>query len=321
MPPGIHSSSMSPGSLAERFDSHRNHLLAVGYRVTGSVADAEDAVQESWLLLCGADDASIADLRAWLTTVVGRICLDRLKSATVRRESYVGQWLPEPIVAAEGGSSPPDPLDSVVRDEDARLAAMVVLDALTPAQRVAFVLHDGFAVPFADIASLLDVTPASARQLASRARKHCSDAPDPVSNTEHEAAVTRLMAAMASGDVDLVVAALHPDCRVIGDSGGTTRTARRIVVGPDKCARFSLGLVTKYGPRTLSSMHPATVNGQLGYFSTGAAGDNGFPARAGGFTVRDGLVWALYDFANPDKLRGVGSAFTPATAPDTIRPS
>lgn len=307
-------------ALAEDFDSHRTHLLAVGYRVTGSVADAEDAVQESWLRLRGADHDSIDDLRGWLTTVVGRICLDRLKSAAVRRESYVGQWLPEPVVTAWGGTSV-DPLDSVVRDEDARLAAMVVLDALTPAQRVAFVLHDGFAVPFGDIASILDVTPASARQLAARARKQFGDAPTPVSHTEHEEAVGRLMAAMASGDLDLVVAALHPDCRLVGDSGGAARTARRIVVGPDKCARFSLGLLTKYGPQTLSAMKPATVNGQLGYFSTGAAGQNGFPARAGGFTVRDGLVWALYDFANPDKLRGVDPTFTPPTAPGTTHPS
>ena len=166
-------------SLAERFDSHRTHLLAVAYRVTGSIADAEDAVQESWLRLSGADHDSIDDLRGWLTTVVGRICLDRLKSAAVRRESYVGQWLPEPVVTAWGGS-PVDPLDSVVREEEARLAAMVVLDTLTPAQRVAFVLHDGFAASFGDIASILDVTPASARQLASRARKQFGDAPAPV---------------------------------------------------------------------------------------------------------------------------------------------
>lgn len=307
-------------SLAERFDSHRTHLLAVGYRVTGSVADAEDAVQESWLRLRSADHESIVDLRGWLTTVVGRICLDRLKSAVVRRESYVGQWLPEPVVTPWGGSSL-DPLDSVVRNEDARLAAMVVLDTLTPAQRVAFVLHDGFAVPFGDIATILDVTPASARQLAARARKQFGDAPTPVPHTEHEAAVARLMTAMASGDLDLVVAALHPDCRVVGDSGGAASTARRIVVGPDKCARFSLGLLQKFGPQMLSAMQPATVNGQLGYFSTGAGGDRGFPARAGGFTVRDGLVWALYDFSNPAKLRGVDRTFSPATAPDTIHPS
>jgi RNA polymerase sigma-70 factor (ECF subfamily) len=155
---------MSTGSLAALFQSYRSHLLAVGYRVTGSVADAEDAVQESWLRLSASDAESIEDLRAWLTTVVARICLDRLKSATSRRESYVGQWLPEPVVSVWNAPSS-DPLDLVVQREDTRLAALVVLDTLTPAQRVAFVLHDGFAVPFDDVAAILDVS-------ASRSTRH-----------------------------------------------------------------------------------------------------------------------------------------------------
>ncbi|MBY6412697.1 sigma-70 family RNA polymerase sigma factor [Rhodococcus sp. BP-252] len=310
---------MSTSSLVERFQTHRNHLLAVGYRVTGSVVDAEDAVQESWIRLSSAESDSIDDLRAWLTTVVGRICLDRLKSAASRRESYVGQWLPEPIVSTASAPGD-DPLDVVVRTEDTRLAALVVLDTLSPAQRVAFVLHDGFSVPFDAIASVLDVTPAAARQLASRARKQVDHAPVPVPDAEHDIAVTRFMTALATGDLDRVVAALHPDCRTIGDSGGTTRTAVQIVHGPDKCARFFLGLIAKYGPDTLLSMVPASVNGQLGYYSHGVSGERGFPARAGGFTVRDGLVWASYDFANPAKLKGVTRSL-PSTEPDTRPPS
>ena len=297
---------MSTGSLAQLFQSHRSHLLAVGYRVTGSVADAEDAVQESWLRLSTSEAESIVDLRAWLTTVVARICLDRLKSAASRRESYVGQWLPEPVVSA-WNAPPSDPLDVVVQREDSRLAALVVLDTLTPAQRVAFVLHDGFAVPFDDVASILDVSPAAARQLASRARKQVDATPAAVPDSEHDEAVTRLMTAMASGDLDRVLAALHPDCRMIGDSGGTTRTAAQVVHGPSKCARFYLGLVSMYGPESLTSMSPASVNGQLGYYSRGLVGQRSFPARAGGFTVRDGLVWASYDFANPAKLGGVSA--------------
>lgn len=295
---------MSTASLAETFQSHRSHLLAVGYRVTGSVADAEDAVQESWLRLAGTDIESVENLRAWLTTVVARICLDRLKSAATRRETYVGQWLPEPVVTAWNAPSA-DPLELVVQSEDTRLAALVVLDSLSPPQRVAFVLHDGFAVPFDDVAAILGVSAAAARQLASRARKQVDATPLPVADPEHDAAVTRLMAAMASGDVDLVAQALHPDCRMIGDSGGTTRTAARIVRGPDKCARFFLGLVQMYGADTLGSMSPASVNGQLGCVTPGVVGERSFPARVGGFTVRDGLVWASYDFANPAKLRGV----------------
>ncbi|MDJ0393790.1 sigma-70 family RNA polymerase sigma factor [Rhodococcus sp. G-MC3] len=312
----------TPASLAESFQSHRSHLLAVGYRVTGSVADAEDAVQESWLRLVGADPSAITDLRGWLTTVVARICLDRLKSAASRRETYIGQWLPEPIVTAWNSPSA-DPLDVVVQSEDARLAALVVLDSLSPPQRVAFVLHDGFSVPFDDVASILDVSTAAARQLASRARKQVDATPSPVTDPEHDAAVTRLMAAMASGDVGLVAQALHPDCRMIGDSGGTTRTAAQIVRGPDKCARFFLGLVGMYGVDILGSMSPASVNGQLGYVTPGGGAGRTFPARAGGFTVRDGLVWASYDFANPAKSRGVTVPFAArlATAPGTHPPS
>lgn len=321
---------MSTLSLARDFQSHRSHLMAVGYRMTGSVADAEDAVQESWLRLSGSDAESIADLRGWLTTVVARICLDRLKSAAVRRESYVGQWLPEPIATSPNAPSN-DPLDLLVRDEDARLAALVVLDTLTPTQRVAFVLHDGFAVPFDEVAAVLGVSSASARQLAARARRHVDAAPEPVSDAEHDAAVTRLMEAMASGDLDRVVAALHPDCRTIGDAGGTTRTAVQVVHGPERCARFFLGLVSKYGAATLGAMVPANVNGSLGYYSIGSPGDEthqGFPARVGGFTVRDGLVWATYDFANQAKLGGVTSALRSGsptvahpTALDTTHPN
>ncbi|MGA9871309.1 MAG: sigma-70 family RNA polymerase sigma factor [Rhodococcus sp. (in: high G+C Gram-positive bacteria)] len=311
---------MGPSTLAERFQSHRRHLIAVGYRVTGSIVDAEDAVQESWLRLSAADAESIDDLRGWLTTVVGRICLDRLKSAAVRRESYVGQWLPEPVVSP-WGTAPLDPLDVLAADEDTRLAALVVLDTLTPSQRVAFVLHDGFAVPFDVVAEILDVAPATARQLASRARKQFGTTPEPVADPEHEAAVTALMTAMASGDLARVVAALHPDCRIVGDSGGTTSTALRVVTGPQKSARFLLGLLRKFGPELAASMRPVAVNGQLGLYSTGVAGNRSSPPRVNGFTVRDGLVWASYDFANPAKLRGVTSLQEIPTEPDMRPPS
>ena len=134
----------------DEFEELRPHLLAVAYRLTGTVADAEDIVQDAWLRWDGADsELTITDLRAWLTTVVSRLCLDRLRSAAHRRETYVGEWLPEPVVTALDGD---DPLAAVVAGEDARFAAMVVLERLTPDQRVAFVLHDGFAVPFGEIA-------------------------------------------------------------------------------------------------------------------------------------------------------------------------
>ncbi|WP_227984504.1 sigma-70 family RNA polymerase sigma factor [Nocardia spumae] len=301
--------------LADLFESHRAHLLSVGYRLTGSVADAEDAVQESWLRLAGAHQSDIEDLRAWLTTVVSRICLDRLRSAAARRENYVGQWLPEPIVTAVAPSRQPDPLESVVRKQDCRFAALVVLDALTPPQRVAFVLHDAFSVPFDEIAELLDVSPEAARQLAVRARKALAHSPDPVSDADHVAAVQRLLVALAAGDVDAVVAALHPDSVFIGDTGGTAKTAARAILGPDRIARFALGLIRMYrmdpselSPTESTQFEFVSVNGQLGLLMHERAprdGAPGSPARVIGFAVRDGLIWGTYDIANPGKLGGI----------------
>jgi RNA polymerase sigma-70 factor, ECF subfamily len=159
---------MTASTRVDEFEDLRPHLLAVAYRLTGTIADAEDIVQDAWLRWHKADTGHIADLRAWLTTVVSRLGLDRLRSAAHRRETYYGEWLPEPVVT---GFDANDPLAAVVADEDTRFAAMVVLERLTPDQRVAFVLHDGFGVPFAEVASVLGVSDTAARQLASRARR------------------------------------------------------------------------------------------------------------------------------------------------------
>jgi RNA polymerase sigma factor (sigma-70 family) len=163
------------------FEEHRAHLVRVGYRITGSVADAEDAVQEAWLRLAGVDESTrteIRDDRAWLTTVVGRLCLDRLRSAAARRERYVGPWLPEPLLTT---GDPDEPLAAVVRDEGVRMAAMVVLERLSPPQRVAFVLHEALSLPYAQIAEVLGCPEATARQHAARARKIVADADPPPS--------------------------------------------------------------------------------------------------------------------------------------------
>ena len=170
---------MTASTRVDEFEELRPHLLAVAYRLTGTVADAEDIVQDAWLRWDGAAPGSIDDLGAWLTTVVSRLGLDRLRSAAHRRETYFGEWLPEPVVTGFDGN---DPLAAVVAGEDARFAAMVVLERLTPDQRVAFVLHDGFAVPFGEIASVLGVSDATARQLASRARRAVASAPEPVAD-------------------------------------------------------------------------------------------------------------------------------------------
>src|ERR1700761_4432181 len=160
------------------FEALRPHLMAVAYRLTGTVADSEDIVQEAWLRWNSAGEpGAIADLRAWLTTVVSRLGLDRLRSAAHRRETYTGNWLPAPVVTGFSNSPGTDPLSAVVAREDARFAAMVVLERLSPDQRVAFVLHDGFSLPFAEVADVLGTNEAAARQLASRARKAVAAAP------------------------------------------------------------------------------------------------------------------------------------------------
>ena len=296
-------------TLVDDFEAERPRLLRVAYRLTGSVVDAEDAVQEAWLRLDRARrDDEPSNLQAWLTRVVSRLCLDRLGSAAKRRETYVGEWLPEPIVRPIGPDAEPDPLDVVVQDEDARLGALVVLDTLTPPQRVAFVLHDVFSVPFAEVGEVLGIGTDAARQHASRARRAVADAPEPTPDREHEEAVGRFLAAMATGDIDAIVATLHPDAIVVGDANGTTNTAINVIHGAEKFARFYLGLLERYGEKSLESMLPVLVNGQLGFWTPGWDGGEprrSSPARVEGFTVRDGLVAATYDIANAEKLAGV----------------
>ncbi len=316
---------------ASTFESLRPHLMSVAYRLTGTVADVEDIVQEAWLrwdAAPGRDD--VADLRAWLTTVVSRLGLDKLRSAARRRETYTGHWLPEPVVTGlgdargggggglgartggpgvggGGGGGGADPLSAVVAAEDARFAVMVVLERLSPDQRVAFVLHDGFAMPFAEVAGVIGASEAAARQLASRARKAVAAAPPPQPDPTHDEVVGRLMAAMAPGDLHSVVSLLHPDVTFTGDANGRAPTAARVICGADKVARFMLGLARRYGPAFYTANQLALVNGELGSYTLGTAGDGGHWAmlpRITAMTVRDGKVCALWDIANPDKFSG-----------------
>ncbi|WP_018601663.1 sigma-70 family RNA polymerase sigma factor [Mycobacterium sp. 155] len=299
---------MTTAAQTDEFEALRPHLLAVAYRLTGTYADAEDIVQDAWIRW-NANRGEINDLRAWLTTVVSRLGLDRLRSAAHRRESYVGEWLPEPVVTRFDltGSGTVDPLTAVVAGEDARFAAMVVLERLTPDQRVAFVLHDGFAVPFPEIAEVLGVSPASARQLASRARRAVADAPPAVPADTHNEVAGAFMAALATGDLEAVVRLLHPDVTFTGDSNRRAPTAARVIHGPDKVARFLLGLAARYGPNWLAEAQLALVNGELGSYTPGAPAGESYPEmmpRVTAMTVRDGKVCAVWDIANPDKFTG-----------------
>ncbi|AYM43326.1 sigma-70 family RNA polymerase sigma factor [Mycobacteroides chelonae] len=287
----------------DEFEALRPRLQAVAYRLTGSVADAEDIVQDAWLRL-HSTTAEIEDLVAWLTTVVSRLGLDRLRSAVYRRETYVGEWLPEPVVTGLDGN---DPLAVLVASEDARFAAMVVLDRLAPDQRVAFVLHDGFSVPFKQIAEILGIHDAAARQLATRARRTVSATPEPVADAEHNEVVGQLLEALMSGSVEAVVRLLHPDVTMTGDSDGKAPTAVRVIRGPDKVARFLLGLLDRYGPQMIQAINPALVNGQFGMYLTETDTDPDFRPvlpRVSGYTVRDGKVLAVWDVSNPDKFSG-----------------
>jgi RNA polymerase sigma-70 factor (ECF subfamily) len=301
-------------ALAAAFTEHRPYLVGVAYRLTSSLADAEDAVQEAWLRLAGlgtTDRDAIRDLRAWLTTVVGRLGLDRLRSAAVQRERYVGAWLPEPLVTPLPGQAGEDPLDAIVRDDGVRMAALVVLDRMTAEQRVAFVLHDAFGVPFGRIAEILNCSQDAARQHASRARKAVADAKPPsrVDLAEQRAVLTRFLTALAEGDMAGMVALLHPDVVVVGDGGGKARTAPHPVTGPDKVARFAVGLLKRYGIAGLAVTRLALVNGDIGLVSTGTDGDDEHMAldpRATALAIQDGLIVGFYDVANPDKLRQVG---------------
>jgi len=305
--------TVSDTALAERFTEHRPHLLGVAYRLTSAVSDAEDATQEAWLRLSTLDisaRAEIRDLRGWLTTVVSRICLDRLRSATVRRESYVGPWLPEPLVTPLGAPVSEDPLDAVVRDDGVRMAALVVLDKLTPEQRVAFVLHDAFDVPFAEIAATLGCSDAAARQHASRGRRAAASAAPPprLAMADQGALLERFLGALASGDLAQVVALLHPDAVMIGDGGGKARTARQYIAGTDKIGRFLLGLLQMYGADKMTDGTLVLVNGDLGLaFPDIPADTTGreLNRRVTTFTIRDSKIAMIYDLVNPDKLTHV----------------
>ncbi|MGI5246981.1 RNA polymerase sigma factor SigJ [Dactylosporangium sp. CA-139066] len=286
------------GRVTDAFFEHRGHLFGVAYRMLGRRADAEDAVQEAWLRYQAADTSGVADLRAWLTTVIGRLCLDQLRSARVRREAYVGPWLPEPLVERlpdEGA----DPGEKVALAESVSFALLVVLDALTPEQRVAFVLHDVFGVPFADVAGTLGTTAENARQLASRARRAVAagerrHTTDRARQAEVLAAFT---AAAQDGDLAGLLKVLAPDVVAIGDGGGLVSAGRRPVVGADAVARFIIGLARR-AERYGWTVEPALVNGDVGVVVRGT-GPVGVTVLA---VSPEGLITGIYNQLNPQKL-------------------
>jgi RNA polymerase sigma-70 factor (ECF subfamily) len=285
----------------------------------GSWAEAEDAVQEAWLRYAASRPDDLADARGWLTTVTARICLDVLRSARVRRESYVGQWLPEPLVARLPATEP-DPADRVARTEEISLALLVVLDRLGPEQRVAFVLHDVFAVPFEQIASVLGTTPAAARQLASRARRAVADGEvrHDRDRAEQERVLAAFLGAAERGDIDGLIAVLAPEVVVVGDGGGVGGAAREPVTGALRVARFLLGLF-RQARRLGTAAELVLVNDDLGIQAESVAPDGTVQRAVFGFAIADGRIQAMFNQINPAKLERVPRL--PAGVPDGSGPT
>jgi RNA polymerase sigma-70 factor (ECF subfamily) len=281
------------------WSAHRRYLFAVAYRMLGTAADAEDAVQDAYLRARAADRDDIVDLRAWLTTIVSRLCLDQLKSARVRRESYVGTWLPEPLVDYDDS----DLSDGLELAESLRLPAMLLLERLSPAERVAFVLHDSFGMDYERLALVLDRSQASCRQLVSRGRRALAGGPPSPERTdpgEVDRIIAGVMAASRTGDLEALVRLLHPDIVLRSDGGGVVRAARRPVRGADAVGRLLVGLSRLY-PDLL--LRPATVNGAPGTLLV--AGEQTIGVVA--YSLGAGQVLAIDLVLAPDKLALIGT--------------
>lgn len=285
----------------DQVEAERRSLLGLCYRMLGTVADAEDAVQETyvrWLRLSDAERAAIRNPGAWLTRVAGRVCLDMLGSARARRERYVGEWLPEPVPEDSpiAASAPVDPIDRVTLDDSVSMALLVLLESLTPAERVAFVLHDVFGVPFGEIAETVGRSPDAVRQLASQARRRVRERRvGTASRAQHDAVARAFAAAASSGDLESLVSVLDPDVVLRSDGGGRVSAALRPVRGADRVARFLLGLPRLEPDAVLG---PIETPGGLGFLAT----RHDRPSAVFSLSVRDGRVTDVYVMRNPDKL-------------------
>ncbi|QSE94649.1 sigma-70 family RNA polymerase sigma factor [Rhodococcus pseudokoreensis] len=280
--------------LAQQFETHRRHLRAVAYRMLGSLTEAEDAVQESWLRLSRTDTDSVENLGGWLTTVVARVCLNMLQSRRSRREEPLDLQVPDPIVTLSDGSYPEQ--EAVLADS-VGLALLVVLGTLTPSERLAFVLHDMFAVPFEDIAPIVERSPAAARQLASRARRRLQGAPVPDTDpVRQRAVVDAFLAAARGGDFDALVAVLDPDVVLRADTGALPPGASTMVRGAETVAGRVLGYA-----RLARFAQPALVNGAAGVVAI----SEGQLLSVMGVTIRQGTIVEIDILADRERLAGL----------------
>jgi RNA polymerase sigma factor (sigma-70 family) len=278
--------------LTERFEEHRTHLRAVAYRMLGSLSEAEDAVQETWLRLSHADTSDVENLGGWLTTVVSRLCLNRLRSRSSRHEESLDAHVPDPIVQREDELDPEHEAELV---DSVGLALLVVLETLAPAERLAFVLHDMFAVPFDDVATIVGRSPAAARQLASRARRRVQGVATPdVDVARQREVVDAFFAAARGGDFEALVAVLDPDV-VLRSDGGVSRPSVSVLIrGAATVAKRAL-MFTRLSP----FVRPAVVNGAAGV----VVAPGGVPVSVMGFTVRAGRIVEIHAIADPERLR------------------
>ena len=286
--------------------SERRQLINLAYRLLGSLAEAEDVVQETyarWYTLSQRQRQEISAPGAWLTTVASRICLDLLGSARARRERYVGEWIPEPVPGNPewfGGRAPADPADRVTLDESISMAFLVVLDSMTPAERVAFVLHDVFRYSFAEIAEVVGRTPAACRQLASSGRRRIDTSKRP-SSTERAEVVQDFKRAWETSDIEALIGLLDPQAIATADSGGLAPAFRDPITGGEQIARAWLEIAAR-GPAV--TLLERTVNGQPGLVAQ--LDDTIVSVYA--FDIADGRITRIWVIRNPEKLRPWTSA-------------
>ena len=278
--------------LADRFEEHRGHLRAVAYRMLGSLTEADDAVQEAWLLLSRSDTSGVANLGGWLTTVVGRVCLHMLRARRSRGEEPLGVHLPDPIVTRADDTGPEA---HALLADSVGLALLVVLDTLTPDERLAFVLHDMFGVPFEEIAGMVGRSPAAARQLASRARRRVrGEAPPPDADLGRQREVVdAFFAAARDGDFDALVAVLDPDVVLRGD-GGTSRPSGTVLLRGARAVAAQALMFARLTP----FIRPALVNGTPGV----VVAPRGRPYSVMAFTVRAGQITAIEALSDVERL-------------------
>ncbi len=277
------------------FETLRPRLLRIAYRMLGSLAEAEDVAQDAWLRWSKASREDVHNPMAFLTRTVTRLCLDRMKSARARRESYVGSWLPEPLIEFAG------PADD--EPEDVTLTLMMALERLSPLERAAFLLHDVFDLPFEEVAKAIKRDPAACRQLASRARTHVrSQRPRyPVSDAEGEAIARAFFMASASGDVGQLQALLAENVVAYSDGGGKTKTHSNPIYGRDRVVRMLAGLASKFGALTPRWVASVRIDGLPGY----VAYDHWGMLQIMALVIEDGRIIAYYTVRNPDKLMHV----------------